>query len=259
MGKLKIRIPDLKEFLDEKAFKYESPSFIKDDPIIIPHQFSNKRDIEISAFITSIISWGNRKSIIKSSRNIMNYMDSSPFDFVMNHSKKDLINTNKSIHRTFNMIDLNYFIISLKNIYENYGGIENIISDNNNGSNIQERISTFKKIFFSLNHPERSKKHLPSPINGSSAKRFNMYLRWMVRSNEKGVDFGIWKKINKSDLSIPLDVHTGRVARDLGLLSRNQNDSKSVQEIDLKLREMDPVDPVKYDYALFGLGVYEKF
>jgi len=157
------------------------------------------------------------------------------------------------------MIDLNYFIISLKNIYENYGGIENIISDKNHGSNIQERISTFKKIFFSLNHPERSKKHLPSPTDGSSAKRFNMFLRWMVRSNEKGVDFGIWKKINKSDLSIPLDVHTGRVARDLGLLSRNQNDSKSVQEVDLNLREMDPFDPVKYDYALFGLGVYEKF
>ena len=259
MGKLKIKIPDLKEFLDEKALKYESPSFINDDPIIIPHQFSNTRDIEISAFITSIISWGNRKSIIKSSRNIMAYMDNSPYEFVMNHNEKDLADINKSIHRTFNLIDLNYFIVSLKNIYENYGGIENIISDKNNGLNIQERIPTFKKIFFSLNHPERSKKHLPSPKEGSSAKRFNMYLRWMVRSNERGVDFGLWKKINKSELSLPLDVHTGRIARDLGLLSRNQNDSKSVKEIDLKLREMDPIDPVKYDYALFGLGVYEKF
>ena len=189
----------------------------------------------------------------------MAYMDNSPYEFVMNHNEKDLAYINKSIHRTFNIIDLNYFIVSLKNIYENYGGIENIISDKNNGLNIQERISTFKKIFFSLNHPERSKKHLPSPKDGSSAKRFNMYLRWMVRSNEKGVDFGLWKKINKSELSLPLDVHTGRIARDLGLLSRNQNDSKSVKEIDLKLREMDPIDPVKYDYALFGLGVYEKF
>ena len=259
MGKLKIKIPDLKEFLDEKAFKYESPSFIKDDPILIPHQFTDKRDIEISAFITSIISWGNRKSIINSSRNIMSYMDHSPYDFIMNHTKEDLTSTNKSIHRTFNMIDLNYFIISLRNIYENYGGIEDIISDKKNGSNIQERISSFKKIFFSLEHPQRSKKHLPSPIDGSSAKRFNMFLRWMVRSNEKGVDFGIWKKIRTSELSIPLDVHIGRIARDLGLLSRNQNDSKSVEEIDIKLREMDHVDPVKYDYALFGLGVYEKF
>ena len=259
MGKLKIKIPDLKEFLDEKALKYESPSFINDDPIIVPHQFSNIRDIEISAFITSIISWGNRKSIIKSSRNIMAYMDNSPYEFVMNHNEKDLADINKSIHRTFNMIDLNYFVVSLKNIYKNYGGIENIISNKNYGLNIQERISTFKKIFFSINHPQRSKKHLPSPIDGSSAKRFNMYLRWMVRSNERGVDFGIWKKINKSDLSIPLDIHTGRIARELGLLSRNQNDSKSVQELDLKLRKMDPEDPVKYDYALFGLGVYEKF
>ncbi len=259
MVKLKIKIPNLKEFLDEKASKYESPSFIKDDPILIPHQFTNERDIEISAFITSIISWGNRKSIIKSSRNIMNYMDNSPYDFIMNHSKEDLIETNKSIHRTFNMIDLNYFIISLKNIYKNHGGIEDIIYDKKNGSNIQERISSFKKIFFSLKHPERSKKHLPSPIDGSSAKRFNMFLRWMVRSNERGVDFGIWKKIRKSELSIPLDIHTGRVARELGLLSRNQNDSKSVKEIDLKLREMDHIDPVKYDFALFGLGAHEKF
>ena len=259
MGKLKIKIPNLKEFLDEKASKYESQLFIKDDPILIPHQFTNERDIEISAFITSIISWGNRKSIIKSSRNIMTYMDNSPYDFIMNHSIEDLIGTNKSIHRTFNMIDLNYFIISLKNIYKNHGGIEDIISDKKNGSNIQERISSFKKIFFSLKHPERSKKHLPSPIDGSSAKRFNMFLRWMVRSNEKGVDFGLWKKIRKSELSIPLDVHTGRIARELGLLSRNQNDSKSVKEIDLKLREMDHIDPVKYDFVLFGLGAYEKF
>tara|TARA_B100000575_G_scaffold266115_1_gene243188 strand:+ start:3974 stop:4753 length:780 start_codon:yes stop_codon:yes gene_type:complete len=259
MGKLKVRIPDLKEFLDEKAYKYESPSFIKDDPILIPHEFKKREDIEISAFITSVISWGNRKTIIKSSRKIMGYMENSPYDFVMNHNKKDLLDNNKSIHRTFNMTDLNYFIISLKNIYKNYGGIEDIISNKKNGVNIQERISFFKKIFFTLEHPKRTLKHLPSPMDGSSAKRFNMFLRWMVRSNEKGVDFGIWKKIKKSELSIPLDVHTGRISRDLGILSRKQNDSKSVNEIDKRLREMDPIDPVKYDYALFGLGVYEKF
>ena len=259
MEKSKINIPDLKEFLDEKALKYESPSFIKDDPILIPHQFSNKNDVEISAFITSIISWGNRKSIVNSARNIMSYMNNSPYEFIMNHSKKDLIRINSSIHRTFNMIDLNYFIKSLNNIYINHGGIENIISDTKNGYDIQERISTFKKIFFSLKHPKRTTKHLPSPINGSSAKRFNMFLRWMVRENNNGVDFGVWKRINKSELSLPLDVHTGRIARDLGLLSRNQNDSRAVKEIDAKLREMDPNDPVKYDFALFGLGVYEKF
>ena len=259
MARLKINIPDLKDFLDEKSLKYESKSFIKDDPILIPHQFSKHEDIEVSAFLTSVISWGNRKSIINSSKKIINYMDNSPYDFIVNHSSKDLVKINQSIHRTFNQIDLNYFIKSLKNIYNEYGGIEEILSNKNNGENLQDRISSFKEIFFCLNHPDRTKKHLPSPINGSSAKRFNMFLRWMVRTNERGVDFGIWTKINRSELSIPLDVHTGRIGRELGLLKRNLNDNKSVNEIDLKLREMDPIDPVKYDYALFGLGVYENF
>ena len=186
-------------------------------------------------------------------------MDNSPYDFIVNHSSKDLVKINQSIHRTFNQIDLNYFIKSLKNIYNEYGGIEEILSNKNNGENLQDRISSFKEIFFCLNHPDRTKKHLPSPINGSSAKRFNMFLRWMVRTNERGVDFGIWTKINRSEWSIPLDVHTGRIGRELGLLKRNLNDNKSVNELDLKLREMDLIDPVKYDYALFGLGVYKNF
>ena len=175
MEKLKIRIPELKEFLDEKALKYESPSFIKDDPIIIPHQFSNNRDIEISAFITSVISWGNRKSIIKSSKNIMAYMDNSPYDFIMNHSKEDLNNTNKSIHRTFNSDDLNYFFVSLKHIYSKHNGLEDILANKSNGNNLQQRISQFKELFFCLSHPKRTRKHLPSPVDGSSAKRFNMF------------------------------------------------------------------------------------
>ena len=259
MEKLKVNIPDLKDFLDEKSLKYESKSFIKDDPILIPHQFSNQKDIEVSAFLTSVISWGNRKSIINSSKKIIDYMDGSPHDFIINHSSKDLSKTNRSIHRTFNLIDLNYFIRSLKNIYIEYGGIEHILSNNENGENLQERISSFKEIFFSLDYPDRTKKHLPSPLDGSSAKRFNMFLRWMVRTSERGVDFGLWTKIDRSELSLPLDVHTGRIARDLGLLTRKLNDHKSVKEIDSKLREMDPIDPVKYDYALFGLGVYENF
>jgi uncharacterized protein (TIGR02757 family) len=149
--------------------------------------------------------------------------------------------------------------MSLKNIYNEYAGIEEILSNKKNGDDLQERISSFKEIFFSINHPDRTRKHLPSPLTGSSAKRFNMFLRWMVRTNERGVDFGIWKKINRSELSLPLDVHTGRIGRELGLLKRNVNDHKSVKEIDSRLREMDPIDPVKYDYALFGLGVYENF
>jgi len=259
MAKSKFNIPDLKDFLDEKSYQYESLEFIKDDPILIPHSFTKKEDIEISGFITSVISWGNRKSIINSAKKIIEFMDYSPFDFILNHTNKDLYKEKESIHRTFNSTDLNYFIVSLKRIYKDYNGLEDILSNNSNGNDLQKRISTFKEIFFSLDHPTRTRKHLPSPIDGSSAKRFNMFLRWMVRSNEKGVDFGIWNKIDKSELSLPLDVHTGRIARILGLLKRNTNDSKAVEEINLKLREMDPKDPIKYDFALFGLGVYENF
>ena len=250
---------ELKEFLDEKADFYEQKEFIQNDPIIIPHEYEDKFDIEISGFIISIISWGNRKSIINSGYKIKDILESSPYDFIMNHSQKDLKRIKGSIHRTFNSDDLVFFIKSLKNIYTNYNGLEGIISNVKNGNNLQERISNFKKIFFELNHLERTKKHLPDPLKGSAAKRFNMFLRWMVRSNKKGVDFGLWKSISPSELSCPLDVHTGNIARKLGLLKRTQNDSLALNELDKKLREMDKNDPVKYDFALFGLGVNEKF
>ena len=250
---------ELKEFLDEKADFYEQKEFIQNDPIIIPHEYEDKFDIEISGFIISIISWGNRKSIINSGYKITDILESSPYDFIMNHSQKDLKRIKGSIHRTFNSDDLVFFIKSLKNIYTNYNGLEGIISNVKNGNNLQERISNFKKIFFELNHLERTKKHLPDPLKGSAAKRFNMFLRWMVRSNKKGVDFGLWKSILPSELSCPLDVHTGNIARKLGLLKRTQNDSLALNELDKKLREMDKNDPVKYDFALFGLGVNEKF
>ena len=250
---------ELKEFLDEKAEFYQQKEFIQTDPIIIPHEYDNKLDIEISGFLISIISWGNRKSIINSGHKIITFLESSPYDFIINHSDQDLKRIKGNIHRTFNSEDLIYFIKSLKNIYINYNGLEDIMSNNNNGDNLQERISNFKKIFFELNHPKRTKKHLPDPLNGSAAKRFNMFLRWMVRSNNKGIDFGIWKSISTSQLSCPLDVHSGNTARKLGLLNRNQNDSLAVNELDLKLREMDKMDPVKYDFALFGLSVNEKF
>jgi len=250
---------ELKEFLDEKADFYEQKEFIQNDPIIIPHEYEDKFDIEISGFIISIISWGNRKSIINSGYKIIDILESSPYDFIMNHSQKDLKRIKGSIHRTFNSDDLVFFIKSLKNIYTNYNGLEGIISNVKNGNNLQERISNFKKIFFELNHLERTKKHLPDPLKGSAAKRFNMFLRWMVRSNKKGVDFGLWKSILPSELSCPLDVHTGNIARKLGLLKRTQNDSLALNELDKKLREMDKNDPVKYDFALFGLGINEKF
>ena len=250
---------ELKEFLDEKAEFYQQKEFIQTDPIIIPHEYDNKLDIEISGFLISVISWGNRKSIINSGYKIINLLEYSPYDFIMNHSDQDLKRIKGSIHRTFNSEDLIYFIKSLKNIYTNYNGLEGIISNKKNGDNLQERISIFKKIFFELDSPERTKKHLPDPLNGSAAKRFNMFLRWMVRSNNKGIDFGIWNSISASQLSCPLDIHTGNTARKLGLLKRNQNDSLAVNELDLKLRKMDKNDPVKYDFALFGLGVNEKF
>ena len=259
MVKSFLDLAEIKEFLDEKSYKYENIEFISDDPILIPHAFSKINDIESSGFITSVIAWGTRKSIIKSANKIIEFMDYSPYDFILNHKEKDLFKENKPIHRTFNSIDLNYFIKSLKHIYKNYGSIENILSNPNSGNNLQERISYFKKVFFCIDHPIRTRKHLPCPLSGSSAKRFNMFLRWMVRSNNKGVDFGIWKKIKKSELSIPLDVHTGRISRKLGLLERNQNDYKSVFELDKKLRLMNSKDPVKYDFALFGLGAYENF
>ena len=250
---------ELKEFLDEKAEFYQQKEFIQTDPIIIPHEYDNKLDIEISGFLISIISWGNRKSIINSGYKIINFLESSPYDFIINHSDQDLKRIKGTIHRTFNSEDLIYFIKSLKNIYTNYNGLEGIMSNNKSGDNLQVRISNFKKKFFELDYPQRTKKHLPDPLNGSAAKRFNMFLRWMVRSNNKGIDFGIWKSISPSQLSCPLDIHTGNTARKLGLLKRNQNDSLAVNELDLKLREMDKKDPVKYDFALFGLGVNEKF
>ena len=187
----------------------------------------------------------------------MDIMEGAPHDFVLHHKTKDLNNFRGFVHRTFNDQDIQYFIRSLSNIYKRHGGLEGVFSDGE--IQIQERIHHFKQIFFKLNHLPRTQKHVSDPLRGSAAKRINMFLRWMVRSNEKGVDFGLWKKISPSMLSIPLDVHTGNVARKLKLLKRKQNDAKALQSLDLSLRKFDPVDPVKYDFALFGLGAFEKF
>ena len=248
---------ELQSFLDFKAKQYESIDFITHDPIQIPHKFSEKKDIEIAAFLSATIAWGNRVSILKSAQKMMDIMDNSPYDFVLNHREKDFKNFKGFVHRTFNEQDLKYFVRALQNIYKNHGGLEKIFTSKN--VNLQERIHQFKKIFFELDHLPRTQKHVSDPHNGSAAKRINMFLRWMVRSAENGVDFGIWKKISSSDLSIPLDVHTGNVARKLGLLKRKQNDAKTLLELDTKLRKFDSKDPVKYDYALFGLGAFEKF
>lgn len=250
---------ELKEFLDTKVFEYNQPIFIESDPIQIPHQFSLKEDIEIAAFLTAIIAWGKRKMIINNANKILNYLGNSPYDFVMNHNKNQLNKIEGSIHRTFNAIDFQFFIKSLQNIYQNHQGLEAVFAKHAQKETLQPTIHQFKKVFFEIEHPSRTQKHISDPIKNSAAKRINMFLRWMVRNDNTGVDFGIWKTLSPSQLSCPLDVHSGNVARKLGLLTRKQNDAKALLELDTNLRKMDADDPVKYDFALFGLGVFEKF
>jgi uncharacterized protein (TIGR02757 family) len=250
---------ELKEFLDAKVAQYNHPHFLESDPIQIPHNFSSKEDIEISGFLTATIAWGNRKSIIKNASRMMQLFDNQPFEFISNHSESDLNHLKGFVHRTFNGIDLVYFVKSLKNIYTNHSGLEHVFSSHIEHDSVQKSITAFKKVFFELPHQHRTTKHVSDPLKGSAAKRLNMFLRWMVRDASTGVDFGIWKNINPSQLSCPLDVHSGNVARKLGLLNRTQNDAKALYELDSALRKLDPNDPVKYDFALFGLGVFEKF
>lgn len=250
---------ELKEFLDTKVDQYNHPRFLESDPIQIPHRFTKKEDIEISAFLTATIAWGNRKSIINNADKMMQLLENSPFDFVMNHSENDLETLTSFVHRTFNGNDLTYFVKSLKNIYENHHGLETVFLNGSQKRSLQPAISSFKKTFFELSHLPRTTKHISDPLKNSAAKRLNMFLRWMVRDNRTGVDFGLWKSLSPAQLSCPLDVHSGNVARKLKLLKRKQNDAKALAELDKNLRALDPKDPVKYDFALFGLGVFEKF
>lgn len=256
---MEINSNDFKVFLTEKANQYENPNFISSDPIQIPHQFSKKEDIEISGFLASTIAWGNRKMIINNATKMMSLMDNSPYDFVINHTQKDLKNFEGFVHRTFNANDFRFFIKSLKNIYTSYNGLEELLRIKDQSDNYQTSIHQFKKVFFEIDHLPRTQKHVSDPLKKSASKRINMFLRWVVRSNKKGVDFGIWKTHNPANLHCPLDVHTGNVARKLGILTRKQNDWKALQELDTALRSFDKKDPVKYDFALFGLGVFEKF
>lgn len=245
-----------KDFLDEKVIQYNNLKFIESDPIQIPHQYSLKEDIEIAGFLTATISWGNRKMIIRNAQNMMNILGNSPYDFIMQNDHDQI---DKYVHRTFNEIDLNYFIRALHNIYAKHKGLEHVFLSHADADNLQTSIHEFKRVFFEIEHPLRTQKHVSDPLKGSAAKRINMFLRWMVRKDQAGVDFGIWSGLDASQLSCPLDVHSGNVARKLGLLTRKQNDGKALKELDTNLRKMDPNDPVKYDYALFGLGVFEKF
>jgi uncharacterized protein (TIGR02757 family) len=249
---------ELKDFLDYKVEEYNKQSFIETDPISIPHRYTRKEDIEVAAFLTATISWGNRKAILKAANYLMDCFGESPYDFVLESNGDQIDRISNFYYRTFNNSDLRYFIKALKNIYENHNGLESIFTVNAQ-ENLHESISKFRSIFFELAPPERTKKHVSDPMSGSAAKRLHMMLRWLVRRDNKGVDFGIWKGISPSILSIPLDIHSGNTARKLGLLNRNQNDLKAVKELDAKCRIFDPQDPSKYDFALFGLGVFENF
>jgi uncharacterized protein (TIGR02757 family) len=254
-----LPINEIKDFLEFKVTEFNRPEFIESDPISIPHRFSLKEDIEISAFVTATISWGNRKAILGAADQMMQIMGESPYDFIMESNDLNKDKITDFYYRTFNGVDFYYFLAAIKNIYLNHGGLENVFNDLTSKFSLQESISQFRKIFFELPHSSRTLKHVSDPLNGSAAKRLNMMLRWFIRNDKKGVDFGIWGKISPSQLSIPLDIHSGNTARKLGLLARKQNDAKSVTELDNILRTFDPIDPVKYDFALFGLGVIEKF
>lgn len=257
---MKMSTTHLKNFLDEKSDFYNHPGFIDDDPISISHQFSKKEDIEIAGFLTATIAWGNRKSIIKNANQLMKLMDMEPHEFIVGVEKSDLKNFSSFVHRTFNGIDCTFFLESLAHIYKYHGGLESVFSKPvQNDLSVKESIIHFREVFFELPHLHRTEKHVANPASNASAKRLNMFLRWMVRTDKRGVDFGIWKTIKPADIYCPLDVHSGNVARKLGILTRKSNDWNAVEELTGILREINPDDPVKYDFALFGLGVNEKF
>ena len=249
----------VKDFLEAKVIEFNTLDFIENDPVSIPHRYTLKEDIEISGFLASSIAWGNRKMITANGHRMMDMMSDSPYDFVINHQEHHLDKLSGFVHRTFNSVDFSHFIKALRYIYKTKDGLECIFDKFQTGDSLQQAIHQLHEVFFEIPHYKRTVKHIADPNNGSAAKKINLFLRWMIRNDNAGVDFGLWKSISPSKLSCPLDVHSGNVARKLGLLQRKQNDSKAVMELDTNLRLFDPNDPVKYDFALFGLGVFEKF
>ncbi|MEZ7868092.1 MAG: TIGR02757 family protein [Paludibacteraceae bacterium] len=245
---------EVRKLLDKAVGLYNHVDFIENDPIQIPHRFTQKEDIEIAGFLAASIAWGQRKSIIKNANLLMDLMDNSPYQFLM--EEKEFVRFNRFVHRTFNGIDCHFFLNSLKNIYQNYGGLEQVFTDGfQKNETIFGALHHFRNLFLNMPHEARSRKHLSDVTTNSAAKRLNMFLRWMVRKDDTGVDFGLWRNIPMSALMLPLDVHTGDVGHALGLISRKQNDWKTVEEITGILRTFDAQDPIKYDFALFGMGI----
>lgn len=252
----------LQQFLNAKVKEYNTPAFIKDDPISIPHRFTLKQDVEIAGFFASIFAWGNRKMIINKTTELMQRMDHAPYAFCTDTDDQKLKSLLGFKHRTFNDTDLLYFVQFFQHHYAHYNSLEDAFAQwmQTDNATIEDALNGFYHYFFSLPHvPQRTKKHIASPQKASTCKRLNMYLRWMVRADDKGVDFGLWQRIKPSQLICPIDLHVGRVARKLNLLQRKQTDWQAAQELTQNLRALDAADPVKYDFALFGLGVVEKF
>jgi uncharacterized protein (TIGR02757 family) len=253
---------DIKSLLDEKADYYNRPEFIKNDPICIPHLFTKKQDIEIMGLWAAVLAWGQRVTIINKCRELIRLMDNAPYDFIVNHKEKDLKGFLKFKHRTFNDTDALYFISFFNQYYKKHNSLEEAFIQglSKKSENIEKGLSVFHETFFSLDDfPQRTKKHISTPARNSACKRLNMFLRWMVRKDKKGVDFGIWTKIKPSQLVCPCDVHVERVSRKLGLIQRKQMDWQTALELTNNLKNFDPLDPVKYDFALFGMGVEEKY
>lgn len=249
----------MKEFLDEKVSTFNRPEFISDDPVSIPHMFSKKQDVEIAGFFAAVLAWGQRPTIIRKCRELMAWMDDDPYNFILHHKDRDLKRFEEFRHRTFNGTDALYFIEALRSLYSRHRSLEDAFVIPQTEKTVEQGLIRFHHLFFGLeNHPHRTRKHLPTPERKSTCKRINMYLRWMVRRDTCGVDFGIWERIAPSQLLCPCDLHVDRVARRLRLIKRKQTDWLTVLELTENLRKLDPVDPVKYDFALFGIGVGEK-
>jgi uncharacterized protein (TIGR02757 family) len=249
---------ELKQYLDEKAAQYESAEFLETDPLGVVHRAESKQDKEILGLLTALIAWGNRKSIINNAEKIFEILEDQPYHFLLEHTSNEIERATKGfVHRTFNDRDLAFLLIRLKDYYSANDSLESLFQTD--APVLNSGISNFRNFILGAPHESRFEKHLADPSKGSAAKRIHLYLRWMVRSNQKGVDFGIWNKIDTGQLSCPLDVHTARIAKQLGLLKRRQNDAKALEDLDSNLRAFDPFDPVKYDFALFGIGAFEQF
>ncbi|MBT0812358.1 TIGR02757 family protein [Litoribacter ruber] len=250
----------MKEFLDEKVAYYNQPDFIENDPICIPHRFTKPQDIEIAGFFAAVLAWGQRKTIINKCVSLLEMMDNAPYEFILNHSESDLKSFLHFKHRTFNATDTLYFLDFFRRFYQQHGSLEEAFLPIGSAMEMEKMLIHFHDYFFADPlAPQRTRKHIATPARKAACKRINMFLRWMVRKDDKGVDFGIWHRVKPSQLICPCDVHVDRVGRKLGLIERKQTDWRTAVELTGRLAELDPLDPVKYDFALFGLGVEEKF